>query len=159
MARTRHFHMRIATECEPLGAHRASSNEYEPVLIPWLAPSVHSDRCEPWKASVSPLPPSNEKYLVTYGLTLSQNGFHLIFLTFSFPQFNPSEISQWACILTKLTYSIVSRIPTTYLRVLEYSIFDALHIWANPVSTQIFTLYFSRFYWVCSVTRLTHSSY
>ena len=40
-----------ATECEPLCAHRVKSNECEPVLNPWFAPSVHSDRCEQWKAS------------------------------------------------------------------------------------------------------------
>ena len=44
--------IRIATECEPLSArHRVSSNEYKLILIPWFVPSVHSDRCEPWKAS------------------------------------------------------------------------------------------------------------
>jgi len=31
--------------------HRVSLNESEAVLIPWFAPSVHSNRCEPWKAS------------------------------------------------------------------------------------------------------------
>ena len=28
--------MRTAIECEPLGVHRVSSNDCEPVLIPWL---------------------------------------------------------------------------------------------------------------------------
>ena len=39
------------TECEPLGAHGVSSNECEPVLIPWFAPSVRSDQCEPFDPS------------------------------------------------------------------------------------------------------------
>jgi len=43
--------VRIVTECKPLGAHQVSLNECELVLIPWFAPGVHSDWCEPWKAS------------------------------------------------------------------------------------------------------------